>query len=519
MLTIKNLVRFYLLTNYFFLQTTPSVFSQDAAEKVSAKMEAIAPLSVPAANRYEMLEAAAARLGNDSVLRHGQVGIAIVDVLTGETLASFNPTMSLIPASNMKIVTTAAGLAILGADFQFRTDLQLDGEIRDSILYGNVFIKGYGDPTLASPLMDSVPRLAAVLDSFSNEIKKLGIKKVKGRIVGDGTAFESATAVPTWLWEDLGNYYGAGPSGLTFHENFYDLALRQTLYIDSSPSVSSIIPQVPDFQLINELKTIKGGGDDAYIYAVPYGKTGVLRGTIPAGNGGQFTISGALPDPPLFAAWHLQKTLREKGIDVTDSATTQLALQQAATPTTSRRTFFTWRSPKLSDIIIHTNLESVNLYCEAIVRTVAFQKTGIGTNDKGIEEIIKFWQSKGINTEGLFMQDGSGLSPRNGITAAQLAAMLRVVAIDNQWFTPFFNSLPQPAKSGTLKNMFKNNPSVQARLRAKSGTITRVKSYSGYVTTTDGRLLAFSAMCNNFTCSQTVVRRKLEQFMAEICTY
>ena len=115
------------------------------------------------------------------------------------------------------------------------------------------------------------------------------------------------------------------------------------------------------------------------------------------------------------------------------------------------------------------------------------------------------------------MQDGSGLSPRNGITPLQLASMLRSVALDTLMFSPFFSSLPDAGKSGTMKSMFKNTPSVYGRLRAKSGTITRVKSYSGYVTATDGRLLAFSAICNNFTCSQRDIRKKLEQFMVEIC--
>lgn len=117
------------------------------------------------------------------------------------------------------------------------------------------------------------------------------------------------------------------------------------------------------------------------------------------------------------------------------------------------------------------------------------------------------------------MQDGSGLSPRNGITPLQLASMLRSVALDSQMFMPFYSSLPEAGKSGTLKNMFKTNPSVSSRLRAKSGTITRVKSYSGYVTTGEGKLLAFSAICNNFTCSQRDIRKKLEQFMVDICQY
>ena len=465
--------------------------------------------------KWTLWEAAVQRLATDTSLRHGQASIVIMDVQSGNIIASHNPNMSVIPASNMKIVTTAAALGILGADFQFRTDLQYDGVIKDSILNGNLFIKGNGDPTLGSPLMDSIPSMDSVLTAFTLSIKQLGIKKINGKIVGDGSAFEAATAVQSWLWEDLGSYYGVGPSGLNFHENLYDLSFWQNSSSGGTAAIDTITPYVPNFHLLNDVKSV-GNDDDTFIYSTPYATTGIVRGNIPTGNK-KFSIQGALPDPPYFAAWHLRKRLIETGIQVTDSATTQLKLEQNNTPLLSRQTFFTWRSPHLSDIVKRTNTESINLYCEAMVRAIALQKTGIGSNEMGVREIVNYWRSKGVDTEGLFMQDGSGLSPRNGVTAMQLATILRLQTFDNQTFIHFFNSLPIPSKTGTLKNMFKNNPSVMTRLRAKSGTITRVKSYSGYVTTTDGRQLAFSAICNNFTCSQREIRRKLEQFMIEIC--
>jgi D-alanyl-D-alanine carboxypeptidase/D-alanyl-D-alanine-endopeptidase (penicillin-binding protein 4) len=470
----------------------------------------------PEPKPHAYLEDAVLRLVNDSVLRRGQSGVVVMDVLSGQVLAQHNPAMSLIPASNMKIVSTAAGLGLLGVDFRYRTDLQYDGMIKDAVLYGNLFIKGYGDPTLASPLMDSVARLSAVLDSFGIAVRRLGIKKIVGKVVGDGSAFEPSTALPTWLWEDLGNYYGAGPSGLNFHENMYDLNFLQSPSAGSPPSVLSLSPHVPHFNLINEVKSTTGSGDDAYIFSVPYSTTGIVRGTIPAGTG-QFSISGALPDPPLFAAWHMRKTLLDLGIEVTDSISTQLIWEQKALPILPRQTFFTWYSPSLADIVKKANVESVNLYCEAILRTIALQKSGYGSNQEGLKWVRQYWQSKGVDTEGMFMQDGSGLSPRNGISPMQLTTMLRAVAMDTAIFQAFYFSLPEPAKSGTLKGMFKNTPSVYGRLRAKSGTITRVKSYSGYVTTSEGRLLAFSAICNNFTCSQRDIRRKLEAFMVDLC--
>ncbi|MBL7816936.1 MAG: D-alanyl-D-alanine carboxypeptidase/D-alanyl-D-alanine-endopeptidase [Saprospiraceae bacterium] len=510
MLKIKLILWLLLIC---FMSQKPS-FSQDCADKVASK----GMIEIDSITPKNLISEAVQRLTTDFSLRYGQVGVIVMDAKTGQILASQNETMSLIPASNMKIVSTAAGLGILGSDFQFRTELQYDGEIRDSILYGNIYIKGSGDPTLASPLMEGVPSMSTVLDSFSHEIKRLGIKKIVGKIVGDGSAFEPSTAVPTWLWEDLGNAYGAGPSGLSFHENLYDLVFEKNTTAGMPPSVSSIEPHIPDFQLINEVRGKQGGGDDAYIYATPYSSVGYVRGTIPTGTG-KFTINGSIPDPPYFAAWHLRKNLRQQDVEVTDSATTQMILDQNPNKSFSlRKPFFTWYSPKLSEIVRKANVESVNLYCEAIVRAIGLKQSGSGSNEEGIRSIYHFWQSKGVNTEGLFMQDGSGLSPRNGISPLQLASMLRTVALDSVLFKPFYQSLPEPAKSGTLKSMFKNTPSVSGRLRAKSGTITRVKSYSGYVTTESGQLLVFSAICNNFTGTQRDIRKKLEQFMVDLCT-
>lgn len=504
------------LVPFVCLVTLPNFMrAQDCADKVEGKGIETEPNTD---SKKNALIYAVNRLANDPALKHGQSGIVVMDAQTGEVLASHNGCMSLIPASNMKIVTTAATLGILGENFRFRTELQHDGMVRDSILYGNVFIKGYGDPTLGSPEFEGIPSMWSVLDSFSTHIKALGIKKIVGKIVGDGTVFEPMTAVPTWLWEDLGNYYGVGPSGLNFHENLYRLNFVQNPNVGSTPSVLGTTPQIPDFQLINEVKSAKGGGDDAYVYSVPYATIGTVAGRIPTGNK-TFSINGALPDPPYLAAWHLRKRLMEIGVDVTDTATTQLKLEQKNEPMKFRQTFYSWLSPTLGAIIKQTNLESVNLYCEAFVRMIGLQRMGVGSNDIGTAEIARYWRSKGVDTEGLFMQDGSGLAPRNGVTALQLAAILKNVAGDSLVFPSFYASLPEAGKTGTLKGMFKNNFAAQQRIRAKSGTITRAKSYSGYVTTTEGKLLIFSAMCNNFTCSQRDIRLKLEQFMSDLLTY
>lgn len=455
------------------------------------------------------------KLVSDTVMQAGQTGICVMDIRTGEILGSYNASMSLIPASNMKIVTTGAALKILGSDYSFRTDLQYDGYIKDTVLKGNIIIKGYGDPTLGSSKMENATEMQAFLNAVALKLNDMGIKRVEGKIIGDGSAFENATALPTWAWADLGNYYGAGASGLNLNENMYELNFAQSSEIGTPPSVLGFTPHVPDFFMYNEVNSTASGGDNSYIYTAPYSQVGIVRGTIPSGSG-IFKVSGSIPDPPYFAAWHLRRTLQEKGIEVMDSATTQIFLQHNNYDFQPRRTFLSWRSPRLSTIVERTNLESVNLYCESLVKVLGLEIGKGGTNAAGIDVIKDFWRSQGINTHGMFMQDGSGLSGRNGLTPLQLTTMLRTIASDNQWFMPFYQSLPEAGLTGTMKGMFKNYPLAIGKIRAKTGSISRVRSFSGYVNTLDGRMLAFSVILNNFTCSQTEIRKRLEPFMADL---
>ncbi len=469
----------------------------------------------------DILTQAVATLRDDAALAHGQVGICISDA-SGNVLAANNADMSLIPASNMKVVTTLAALHLLGSDYRFKTQLQYEGEIRDSTLFGNLIIRGGGDPTLGSPEMDSVLSFSNLLDLFAQKIRDLGIKKIEGSIVGDGTAFESQTAVPTWLYEDLGNYYGAGANGLTIHENMFYLRFWQNPIVGAAPTIFDTYPTCPDLKILSEVTSNNNAGDDAYVYEMPYAPYAVVRGSIPAGNR-EFSIKATMPDPPLAAAWHLRQRLEWLGVPVRDSASTMLQrIQQNKNTTTTtngvKTTFYTHLSPILAKIVEQTNQESVNLYAETLLKAMAMAKTGQGSTDEGIKIVKSFWAEKGISTAGLFMQDGSGLSPRNGVTPRQLNQMLRVALRDTVVFSPFYASLPRAGESGTMRSMLKKTPAV-GRLRAKSGTITRVKTYSGYVTQSDGSYLIFAVMLNNFDATQKDIRQKLERFMLSLCAY
>lgn len=466
----------------------------------------------------ETFQKAANTLASDTTLTIGDVGILVQDAETAKTLCSYNAKKSLIPASNQKIIVTATALKILGNDYRYATEFQTDGTIQDSTLNGNFYIKGSGDPSLGSPEMDSVPRFNYLLDSITVLLRKVGINKINGKIIADASVFAEETAPPTWLYEDLGNYYGASPSGLNVNDNQYQLIFAPRPLVGAKADIAGFAPIVPDFTLDNKVKCF-GKTDEANIFSMPFSKVGLVNGTIPAGEN-VFSIYGATPDPPYLLAWHLRRVCTEHGIVVTDSATTAARLFEEHRNNfeldKSRKTLFTWHSPTLENIVRYTNFESVNLYAEVLLHTLALHETGTSNLQKGVAVIEKYWRERGMDPHGMFYLDASGLSPRNGITPEQLCFILRNVAQDKNWYTAFYNSLPQAGKNGTLKTFLNKTTTLQNRVRAKSGTISRVKSYSGYLTTDTGRLLVFSVLANNFTCSQTEMKKKIENFLIGI---
>ncbi len=456
-------------------------------------------------------------------MKYASVGIQISEVATNKTVASHASNLSLIPASSIKVVTTATALTVLGKDYRFKTVVEHDGTLTDGILNGNLYIKGYGDPTLGSFEMEGVDTLSHLLDKMTKAIKAKGIKEINGQIVGDGTHYESAVNAPSWGWYDLGNYYGAGVSGLNVLENLYYLEFQLGTTVSKPPQIKSVYPTVPNLYFVNEVQSApKGSGDNSYIYGAPRSYNRHIRGTLPIGNG-TFKIKGSIPDPPYFLAYQLHQALRKAGIKTQGRTTTQLELNRiqaavGATKSKQRTTIQTIKSPPMSEIVNRANTFSVNLYCEALLKAIGHKTSGKGTNEAGIEAIQAFWKGRGVNTDGWFMEDGSGLSPRNGITAKQLTAIMAKIAKDPNLYPVFKKSLPIAGGAGRLSYMLKGTPAA-GKVRTKSGFMGRVRSYTGYVTTTSGKELAFTFIVNNHLGKSSPVRKKLEKLMVQMVNH
>lgn len=466
----------------------------------------------------DKVKAQADKISQSTDLKHAQWGFVLMDATTGAVLQDVNGAATLVPASTLKTVTSGAALGILGEDYTFKTNLEHDGTITDGVLKGNVYIRGGGDPTLGSSRYSWGTDMKGVLGIWVEQLRKKGIRSIEGQVIGDAEVFEEGMLPATWNWGDIGNYYGAGACGLSFIENSYEVFFKSNGKVGGPAEFLRTEPEIPGIQFINEMKTgAAGSGDNGYIYGAPFTDLRYLRGTIPAG-GTEFSIKGSIPDPALFAAQCLKHALDSAGIAVAGKAETVRRLRlegKYAAP--ARTVIHVHQSPALKDILYWLNKKSINLYAEHLLKAVGFAKYRDGSVESGAKAIADYWAAKGVDIGGMHLHDGSGLSRYNGVTPMQLTKMLQVNA-QQQYFDAFYNSLPIAGLSsdpGTMRSMCTNTAAAN-NVRAKSGFISRVRCYTGYVSTKSGRRLCFAMMANNYTCSNNAMRDMFDALMVTI---
>jgi D-alanyl-D-alanine carboxypeptidase/D-alanyl-D-alanine-endopeptidase (penicillin-binding protein 4) len=454
------------------------------------------------------------KLKTDEALKHAVWSICVMPVKKDTILAEYNSTISLVPASTLKIVTTGAALSMLGGDFKFETKLQYDGvfDTITGIIKGNLYIVGGGDPSLDSEYFKDKKDSLSTTDKWAELLKKKGIKKIEGAIIGDASIFDDNMIPAQWIWADIGNYFGAGASGLSYHDNKYALYIKSGA-VGSKSLITKTKPDIDGLQIINNVSS--GGNDDnAFIYGAPYSAYREIQGTIPA-NKNNYEVEGSIPDPALFCAQSLEKSLKQIGIKVTKRSTTTRVLRETNEYLFSNKyTLYKHYSPSLSEIIYWTNFKSNNLYAEHLLKYIAYKKDGIGRENEGTQIITAFWKNKGVDVNGFFMNDGCGLSRSNVITTKTEAQILRLMAKDKN-FKAYYKSFPIAGRIGPLDN-FCEGTSAKDNLCAKSGYITRARGYAGYVKNKKGEMLCFSLLANNYECTPPEMKKKLEKLMIAI---
>lgn len=454
-----------------------------------------------------------AKLQKDPGLKHAAWSFFAIYADTKDTLARFNEQMALPPASVMKTVTTGAALMILGEDYTFKTRLYIRGKITaDGILNGDLIIRGGGDPSLGSDKWKESIR-DTLFSNIYHQLQAQGIKLINGNVLCDASIFEELMAPPGWNWGDIGNYYGAGPSGLSICDNLVLYCFKSGRPGDST-RVFRTLPEIKDATIRNSV-VAGGSGDNAYVFGSEYGNLRYIRGSIPA-NSDSFCVKGNIPDPPKFAGQLVKEALENRNMPVMGTVVTnrEWAVAPNYANTAEVREIGRIQSARLASIVSVVNQFSNNLYAEHLHKAISAHKTGTGSNSGSNSLITDFWVAKGLDADALFMADGSGLSRSNAISTANLVKMLNIIGHDKT-SEAFRNSLPVAGKSGTLRNLCKDTK-AEGNVTAKSGTMSRIKSYAGYAKAANGRPVVFAMVFTNYSCSTSELTDKIEVLMVKM---
>jgi len=440
---------------------------------------------------------------SNSALKNASLGIYAENLNTGKVVFNHNSQASLVPASVFKILPTSIALEMFGPDHQFKTELAYSGSIStDGTLNGDLYIIGYGDPCLGSSNFSY--HYGDLISDWVNKIKAEGIKKINGDIIADASYFDRINIPDTWIWEDLANYYGNPGSSLNYKDNLYYIHFK-TGNTDGSPTtITKIEPDDLNLNIDNRVTSSSTTWDESFIFYGEGKNDRTIRGTLPWKKS-DFSIKGSIPDPELYICKVLNGALNTAGISV--SGENKRTFDIVDTP---RKVFHTVLSPKLLTIAETTNLKSFNLYAEMLSFHIS-KEAGKPYKDA----VLSHLTSKGVNTDGLNIEDACGLSHFNSITAYQMTQWLKYMRQKSTYGDEFFSTLPVAGTSGTLSR-YCIGTKAQNRLHAKSGSMTRVRAYGGYILNSDGDEIVFCFISNNYSCNNYGMRKMFENFFIQI---
>src|SRR5689334_13676249 len=431
-------------------------------------------------------------------LSPAMVGIKVVSLDTGRVLFEDHADKLLRPASNMKLYTVAAALDRLSPDYRFSTSVYASTKPDAAgVVHGDLTIYGRGDPSIAARFNNG--DYFKGIDDLASRIVAAGVKRVEGDIVGDESYFIGPKLGSSWNWEDLTWYYGAEVTPLTAKDDALDLFVKHGSAL-SQPAVITTGPPDRLLKIVNNVTTsAKGVRREISIQRGLGENTITISGTIPLEDRG-YTGGIGISHPALLFVYMLRSSLAQKGVVITGTSRTRDAADQY------QNEIATLQSPPFSVIAAQTLKPSQNLYTELILRTLGKvtppPPTTIpstlpqSSEELGLEAVKSFLKTVGIRPESLVLDDGSGLS-RNDMITADASVQLLTFMSKHRYASVFRDALPIAGVDGTLRNRFKATP-AENNLRAKTGSLSSAASLGGYLTTAAGEKLAFSIMVNNY---------------------
>ncbi|MBQ8500198.1 MAG: D-alanyl-D-alanine carboxypeptidase/D-alanyl-D-alanine-endopeptidase [Bacteroidales bacterium] len=487
-----------------------------------------------AAQTQHDLQKEAEKLAADPVFSHATVAIS-ARTAGGRSLISLNEDRLLIPASNMKLISTGAALHALGPDYRYETIIGHDGEIIDGTLHGNLYIVGGGDPTLGSK--DSIAvSIEKTFGQWSAMLKNAGIKRIEGHIVGDGRWLDGMMEEPTWMMNDVGTYYGSGISGLMFYENMLSFNVSAGKAVGERPVIEPYYPMTPWIETRFDCTTgEKGTGDRLYMFTSDLAPVAEIRGTFGIDRARK-RVDFANKYPEYTCAAYFHEWLETEGIECSAGAA-DLRLENSwmetvfedSTALKDLKVIGSTLSPSLARIAFETNHASNNLFAETLMRTLGKDFKGSSCYDSSYVALNDILKDLKVSTGPVQIQDGSGLSRQNYISPDFICDFLEAMA-GTDVCGEFVRSLPSPGFDGSLNYNMNGYPATfRARIKVKSGSMNGVRCYSGYIlpsgydmsikngSQTEGLpadTIIFSIMTNSCTSPTWKVRPMLDSLMA-----
>ena len=453
--------------------------------------------------RREALDA----IFNDPLFARATFAVRVESLADGRVLYTRNSEKLVVPASNMKLLTMAVAAEKLGWDFRFETKLDAAGTVADGTLTGDLIVVGGGDPSIDSQNFGASP----LFDEWAESLRAARIRRVEGRLIGDDNLFDDTVIGPGWAWDYLGDGYAAGSSALNYNENTAVIRIWPGATV-GAPAKVELSPSGHGLVLTSTVTTSAAGGTPSMSqFRQPGSDALLLNGTIPLDRA-LVVRTAAIENPTQFFVNGFKAALEARGIAVRGGAWDIDAL---ATPpvTTARRTIATRRSLPLSSLGAYFLKESQNFYGEVILKALGQRAGRGGSTTAGrrvVNETLTTW---GIPEDSYLMYDGSGLSRYNYVSADAIVLLLKHVWNDERLRGPLLAALPVGGHDGTLGLRMRNTV-LAGRVQAKTGTISNVRSLSGFLVTESGERLVFSMIANHFTATSSQVDAVVERALA-----
>lgn len=467
-------------------------------------------------------------LASQEPFSSGLVGVLAVK-MSGDTVVSYNASQRLVPASNVKLLTTGVALDVLGPDFRFETALGYRGQLRDSTLVGDLYIVGGGDPTTGSK-SDCAEPAELLFRKWKAILTRNGINRIEGKVIADPRFFRASECY-SWDYGDIGTYYGILPTGLNFFENAQNFSVTPGAEVGDPVLMEPFYPVTPWMTYANTCTTSPAGCGDEMVYVnTDLAPVGELRGHYAVDRRKKLLECSNRFGAYTCAAFFC-KYLRSSGIAVTGGwadvapsgmVRTDLSRQdgpEADAPENLSILGKTY-SPALADIVRDTNHNSDNFFAEAVFRMVGKTLAGSAEYDSCYVAASAALGKLGVrDLSGYRQRDGSGLSRMNYVSPEFFVTFLTAMT-SRPCFPAFLNSLPVPGGPGTLEYRMKSTPeAVKSRIHMKSGSMGGVRCFSGYILSKDGdpsKTIVFSLLTNNVTAGSWTTGMLIDDMIASI---